>query len=321
MGCTMGDERRGTGIDVACVGETMLLLVPDPPLPPDEAETFRREIGGAESNVAIHLARRNRSAAWVSALGGDTFGRFVRSRVTSEGVDCDAVRVVSDRPTALYVKELRPTGTAVAYYRRGSAACTLGPPDADAVWRLRPRVVHTTGITAVLSPSCEQLVRTLFADAPDATLRSFDVNFRPGLHTDPLSAEVLRELALRADLVFCGLDEAEALWGVRRPEDVAELLAGAGGAVVVKQGPSGASAFHGTSVHHQPAPAVDVVEPVGAGDAFAAGVLDGVLDGADLGESLRRGSDLAGLVLQVDADLPPPPALGAAVHTNEGEGL
>jgi 2-dehydro-3-deoxygluconokinase len=318
-------ERPSTGIDVACVGETMLLLVPDPPRPPDEAETFRREIGGAESNVAIHLARRRRATAWVSALGDDTFGRFVRSRVAAEGVDCDTVRVVHDRPTALYVKELRPTGTSVAYYRSGSAACTLGPHDVECVRRLCPRIVHTSGITAVLSPSCEQLVRALLTEAQDGLLRSFDVNFRPRLHTAPETAEVLRELARRADLVFCGADEAEALWGVRQPEDVATLLSGPDACVVVKQGAAGVTAFHGPDTYHQPAPDVEVVEPVGAGDAFAAGVLDGVLDQADWGECLRRGSDLAGLVLQVDADLPPR-AGGATghgsvrVHKNEGAG-
>jgi 2-dehydro-3-deoxygluconokinase len=317
-------EQRSSGVDVACVGETMLLLVPDPPRPPEDAETFRREIGGAESNVAIHLARRARRAAWVSALGDDAFGRFVRARVRAEGVGCDAVRVVPDHPTGLYVKELRSAGTSVAYYRSGSAACTLGPSDAEAVWALRPRLVHTTGITAVLSPSCEQLVRALFADAPGATLRSFDVNFRPGLHTSPETAELLRELALRADVVFCGLDEAQALWGARHPEDVAALLGGTG-SVVVKQGAAGATAFQNSTVYHQPAPAVHVVEPVGAGDAFAAGVLDGVLDEADWGECLRRGSELAGPVLQVDTDLPPPAAgaaftrSAAAVHKKQGD--
>jgi 2-dehydro-3-deoxygluconokinase len=300
-------EPRPAGVDVACVGETMLLLVPDPPRPPDEADTFRRDIGGAESNVAIHLARRGRASAWVSALGSDAFGAYVRSRVGAEGVDCAAVRRVDGARTGLYVKELMATGTTVAYYRDGSAACTLGPDDADAVFRLRPRVMHTTGITAALSPGSRALVQRLLEDAPSTVLRSFDVNYRPTLHTDA-ARETLRDLARRADLVFCGADEAEALWGVHRPQEVAELL-GPAGCVVVKQGADGASAFCGGRTWHQPAPDVPVVEAVGAGDGFCAGVLDAVLDGAldvpDLDEALARGAALAGEVLQVDADLPP----------------
>lgn len=292
-------------MDVACVGETMLLLVPDPPRPPEQASTFRRDIGGAESNVAIHLSRRGRSTAWVSALGDDAFGAYVRDRVAEEGVDCDGVRVVPGRRTGLYVKELRPTGTTVSYYREGSAACTLAPADAGRVWQRRPRIVHTTGITAALSVGGLELVRTLFSETPRGVLRSFDVNYRPQLHGAG-SADALREIACSADVVFCGTDEATALWGVAEVERVAALFADAD-CVVVKQGPDGAMAFRGSRVWRQPPPAVRVVEPVGAGDAFAAGVLDGILDGgheADLGECLQRGADLAGQVLQVDGDLP-----------------
>jgi 2-dehydro-3-deoxygluconokinase len=296
-------ERQYGELDVACVGETMLLLVPDPPVSPDRADTFRREIGGAESNVAIHLARAGRRSGWVSAVGDDAFGEYVLSRVRTEGVDCDAVRIVGDRPTGLYVKEFRPGGTSVVYYRSGSAATTLALMDGDVVRRRRPRILHTTGITAVLSDSSRDLVRSLFADPPPGSLRSFDVNYRPRLH-GPDSADLLRALARSADIVFCGADEAQALWGVSAAAQVAEHLAGAA-RVVVKDGKRGATAFHGDTVASVPAPDVEVVEPVGAGDAFAAGVLDGVLDDAGLEACLRRGTALAGEVLQVDGDLPP----------------
>jgi 2-dehydro-3-deoxygluconokinase len=297
------EEAQRQSTDVVCVGETMLLLVPDPPSPPEQAEVFRRDIGGAESNVAIHLARRGRSTGWVSALGQDAFGEYVRARVAGEGVDCAAVRTVPGGRTGLYVKELHRTGTSVAYYRDGSAACTLGPGDAEQVWRRRPRIVHTTGITAALSPTSRTLVQQLFQEPRSAVVRSFDINYRPRLHP-PDAAEVLRELASHADVVFCGADEAEALWGVRQPNEVAELF-GPVECVVVKLGAEGAIAFRGAHTWHEPAPAVQVVEPVGAGDAFAAGVIDGLLDGRDLGICLRRGTTLAAQVLQVDGDLPP----------------
>jgi 2-dehydro-3-deoxygluconokinase len=298
----VADTRYGE-LDVACVGETMLLLVPDPPVAPNRAETFRREIGGAESNVAIHLARAGRRSGWVSALGDDAFGEYVLTRVRNEGVDCDGVRIVGDRPTGLYVKELRPGGTTVVYYRGGSAATTLAVEDGELVRRRPPRIVHTTGITAVLSDTSRDLVRSLFADPPGGALRSFDVNYRPRLH-GRASADLLRDLARSADIVFCGADEAEALWGVSDAAQVAEHLAGAA-RVVVKDGKRGATAFHGDAVVSVPAPDVEVVEPVGAGDAFAAGVLDGMLDDADLEQCLRRGAALAGDVLRVDGDLPP----------------
>ncbi|HET6392911.1 MAG TPA: sugar kinase [Blastococcus sp.] len=289
--------------DVVCVGETMVLLVPDPPRTPDLAATFRREIGGAESNVAIHLARLGRRTRWHSILGDDAFGGFVRARIADEGVDCGTVRHQPKGRTGLYVKELGADGTTVAYYRVGSAATSLGAHDLDEVLAGRPRVVHTTGITAVLSDSCASLVEALLAEPPSGVLRSFDINYRPGLHGDR-SAQRLRELAQRSDIVFCGLDEAQALWGAESPADVRDLLKGPD-TVVVKQGPDGATAYRDGQSWHSPAPRVDVVEPVGAGDAFAAGVLDGILDSADMPDCLERGAALAGAALRVDGDLPP----------------
>lgn len=288
--------------DVVCVGETMVLFVPDPPRPPESAATFRRDVGGAESNVAIHLSRLGRTTSWHSVVGDDAFGRFLRARIAEEGVACDAVRVALRHRTGLYVKELGRHATTVAYYRDGSAASTLDPSDLAGIWALRPRIVHTTGITAVLSPSSRDMVAELLQRAPHQTLRSFDVNYRPGLHDDN-SPALLRDLAQRADLVFCGLDEAHALWGVTSVHDVRDLL-DRPHTLVVKQGSDGATAFHGADRWHQSAPPVDVVEPIGAGDAFAAGVLDGILDGVDLQECLARGAGLAGQVLQVDGDLP-----------------
>ncbi|MGH3354592.1 MAG: sugar kinase [Nocardioidaceae bacterium] len=290
-------------VDAVCIGETMLLLVPDPPQPPERAETFRRDIGGAESNVAIHLSRLGRQVVWHSALGDDAFGRYVRSRVAAEGVDCSEVRFEPDHPTGLYVKEFGEAGTTVVYYRRGSAACTLGPADLHAVWARRPRLVHTTGITAAISEPGHALVAGLLDDAPAGVLRSFDVNYRPRLHAHG-GSDTLRDLAGRADIVFCGVDEANALWGASTVDEVWRLL-GPDGTLVVKQGSDGATVFQAGRRWHLPAPQVDVVEPVGAGDAFAAGVLHGVLDSAGWPECLARGNRLAAEVLQVHGDLPP----------------
>ncbi|RKS06464.1 2-dehydro-3-deoxygluconokinase [Nocardiopsis sp. Huas11] len=265
---------------------------------------FHADIGGAESNVAVHLARAGRSAAWLSALGEDPFGDLIRSRLTDAGVRCVA-RTDHARTTGLYMKEPGPEGTRVRYWRRGSAASTLGRPDAAQAWRLRPRLVHTSGITAALSPSADELVEELLDSAPPGTLRSFDVNYRPALH-DARNADRLLDLARRADLVFCGLDEAQSLWGVTDPERLRELLRGPD-LLVVKQGARGATAVRGDRSWFQAAPRVEVVEPVGAGDAFAAGFLDRFLDDAPMPECLAEGARLAGIVLGLRGDIPAQP--------------
>ncbi|MFE3461414.1 sugar kinase [Nocardiopsis aegyptia] len=331
-------------IDAVCVGETMALLIPDgrrpdgPDAPngPDSAPTpadgphsapgagpdsdgpgspprFHAEIGGAESNVAVHLARAGRSAAWLSALGDDPFGRLVRARLTASGVRCVA-RTDHERTTGLYMKEPRPEGTRVRYWRRDSAASTLGRPDAAQVWRLRPRLVHTSGITAALSASADGLVEELLDAAPPGTLRSFDVNYRPALH-DARNADRLLDLARRADLVFCGLDEAQSLWGVSDPRRLRELLRGPD-LLVLKQGAEGATAVRGDRSWFQAAPRVEVVEPVGAGDAFAAGFLDRFLDDAPMPDCLAEGARLAGVVLGLHGDIPPEPSASRDAHAS-----
>lgn len=296
--------------DAVCVGETMALLVPEPG-ESGAPRRYRAEIGGAESNVAVHLARAGRRAVWHSALGEDPFGERVREVLTASGVLCSA-RVVADRPTGLYMKQPGPEGTRVRYWRSGSAASTLDQEDAASVRRSGPRLVHTTGITAALSASADALVERLLEDTSESTLASFDVNYRPALH-GPHNAGRLLDLARRADIVFCGLDEAWSLWGVASLRELRELLPQPEW-LVAKQGAQGATAFHGERSFFQAAPEVEVVEPVGAGDAFAAGFLHRLLEGSPVPECLAEGAELAGTVLGMEGDIPPPPtpAVGGA---------
>lgn len=292
-------------VDVACVGETMLLLVPDPPAAPADAERFRRDIGGAESNVAIGLRRLGLTTTWHSVLGDDAFGDYVHSRIAGEGVSC-VVRRDPDRTTGLYVKELRGEATTVRYYRSTSAAARLVADDIDQVIERRPALVHTSGITPSLSPQNQEMIGLLWRRVPEATTLSFDVNFRPALH-DAGAAPMLLDLANRADLVFCGEDEAAALWGTTSPEQVRELIHGPA-TLVVKQGAKGATAFGGDGRLFHPAPVIDVVEPVGAGDAFAAGFLHEFLRGGGNAAALAGGTRLAAAALSVHGDLPDPAA-------------
>src|SRR5689334_22185301 len=103
--------------DVCCVGETMVVLAPDPPSPLIGADLLRRGIGGAESNVACYLAQLGLRAGWVSRLGADPFGAYVRTGLTAVGVDCSLVGTDPEAPTGVYFKD---PGVRVHYYRRGS---------------------------------------------------------------------------------------------------------------------------------------------------------------------------------------------------------
>ena len=283
--------------DAVCVGESMALAAPDPPGPLRQARTLRLDVAGAESNVATYLAMLGAKVAWISRVGADPLGGMMLDRLAGDGVDTQLVEVDPTAPTGVFFKDPGPDGTRVHYYRRGSAAACMGRE----VWaKAHARLAHLSGVTPALSGSCADLV-AYGLDSKPATM-SFDVNFRPALWAAEVAAPVLGDLANRADLVFVGLDEAETLWHTRTPEEVRAKLPRPA-TLVVKDAAVGATSFTASGTCFVPAPAVTVVEPVGAGDAFAAGYLYGVLRGLAEPARLRLGHLVAGSALAAVGDI------------------
>lgn len=289
-----------SGPEVLCIGETMALFVPAEPGPPDEVKRWLRTIGGAESNVACNLPTLGVRSGWVSAVGDDPFGRAMLREVASHGVDVSACFVDPTRPTGLYVKESGAGGSPVRYYRAGSAASAMDPSLLDRLDLDGVRVLHLSGITPALSESCLALVRALLEMPRDDRLISFDVNLRPALWTgrDP---RLLAELAGQADIVLTGDDEAQHVWGTGDPAELRALLPEPR-TLVVKHGERGATLVEGEPLF-APALKVDVVEPVGAGDAFAAGFLAATLRGAEPLARLRQGHLQAAVTLLTHDDV------------------
>jgi 2-dehydro-3-deoxygluconokinase len=289
-------------MDVLTIGETMVLVTPDRPQPLQDATGFRLEIGGAESNVACHLVAAGVPAAWAGAVGDDPLGRRLIATLRARGVDTSLVVVDPDAPTGVYFKDPGPDGTRVHYYRAGSAASRLGPDFAAGLPLESASLVHLSGITAALSESCRGLLEEVIriratVDRPI----SFDVNYRPALWDVPTAAAELLDLARRCDLVFVGRDEAEVLWGTSTAEQIQALI-GPGRRLVVKDGDVGAHVFADGTIHFAPARVVDVIEPVGAGDAFAAGYLAADLAGESPTAALERGHRFAAAALSTTGD-------------------
>ncbi|MBM7829861.1 2-dehydro-3-deoxygluconokinase [Agromyces cerinus] len=290
--------------EVVALGETMALVAPALAEPLETADEFRVDSAGAEANVAAHLAALGRRAAWAGRLGDDALGRRVARHLRDRGVDTRWVETDDEAPTGVYFKD---PGRGVRYYRAGSAASRMTPSFLDGLPLDSARVVHVSGITPALSASCDDLVDALvgrIADSP--ALLSFDVNHRSALWQAGVAAGRLRELASRADLVFVGLDEAEALWGTETPEAVRALLPEPA-LLIVKDGAIAATEFRDgadSAPTRVPARSVEVVEAVGAGDAFAAGYLASLLNGGDASERLAAGHARAVTVLGDTADFP-----------------
>ncbi|HEY2279443.1 MAG TPA: sugar kinase [Streptosporangiaceae bacterium] len=297
---TNGVPRAGDRApDVVCLGETMAMVAPDPPRPLTAARTLALSQGGAESNVAIWLARLGCPAAWCSRLGDDALGRRVLAEVAAAGVDTSPVVLDASAPTGVYFKDPQPNATSVLYYRDRSAAARMDERDADRALAVPRRLLHLTGITPALSDSCAHAVDHAITRAAQLGVTvSFDVNYRPALWPNPdAAATALGRLARRCGVVFVGCDEAALLWGASSVSDIQAAL-GSPGTLVVKDGPRAArSTDDGSSVTTVAALPVEVVEPVGAGDAFAAGWLYGWLRGLPAAARLRLGHLIASSAL------------------------
>jgi 2-dehydro-3-deoxygluconokinase len=257
-------------------GETMGLVAADGIGPLEYARGFSFGIGGAESNVAIGVARLGGSATWLGRVGRDATGDLIARRLVAEGVTAQVVR--DDSFTGLMVRHRR-TGalTHVDYHRAGSAGSHLSPTDLPAAFDAD--ILHVTGITPALSSSARATVFQAVEQArTQGVTVSVDVNYRAKLWSRFDAAPVLRDLVSRADIAFAGPDEAALFLGDDEP---VAGLAGLGPAeVVVKDGARGCAALIEGQRYAVPALPATVVDPVGAGDAFVAAYLADRVAGA-----------------------------------------
>ncbi|HEU4947057.1 MAG TPA: sugar kinase [Kribbella sp.] len=294
-----------------CLGEAMIVLAGATGVPLEDVETFRRSVGGAECNVAGGLAALDVSTSWISRVGADAFGRHVLNDLHARRVEVGGVEGDPARPTGMYVKHTLDGRTRMHYYRAGSAAAAMDEAflDRDAVRsRLAAAdVVHTTGITAAISTSAAAMLDRL-AVLRDSLgfLLSVDLNWRPVLWHDEDPAPLWR-LLRAADVVLMGADEAEVFASTSDPNRLRHLL-GPRSTLVLKSDEHSALALSPDGRRTEvPALTVDVVDPVGAGDAFAAGYLAGMLHGLPMKQRLRLGHLSAATVLAVPDDHATPP--------------
>ncbi|HWR85172.1 MAG TPA: sugar kinase [Rhodoglobus sp.] len=270
------------------LGETMALFRGASIGSLSHEHAFELGIGGAESNVAIGVARLGGSAAWMGRVGADGFGERVLRELRAEGLDLRAT-VDEGARTGLMVKERRTAGlTRVLYYRAGSAGSRLAASDLDEELIRSAGVLHVTGITPALSDAAAGAVRAAVDLAVAAGVPvSFDVNHRASLWSADAAVPVYRELAARSTAVFAGEDEAAMLVGDGTPQELAERLAALGpGQVVIKLGAEGCLALVDGATYAVPAVPVQPVDTVGAGDAFVAGYLAELLDGRSVEQRL-----------------------------------
>jgi 2-dehydro-3-deoxygluconokinase len=277
-------------VKVLTVGESMALLDPleDGELQLGMPLTLR--FAGAESNFAIALARLGIDVAWVSRLGRDPFGDLIVGTVDREGVDTRWVRR-DDAPTGIFCKWRSDGATKVTYRRAGSAASKLQVGDVPDEALDGVHIVHLTGITMAISESARELVLDVARRANDrgATV-VFDPNFRPALPDTPEAAAARQRAVLEhVDWYLCGEGESALLWPDDEIPVPSVIRVGARGAIV-------------DGIEVPPPGTTSVIDEVGAGDAFAAGFVYGLLQGWEPVECARAGNVIAACALAGTGD-------------------
>lgn len=294
--------------DVTTVGEVMLRLSVPPGQRLETASRLDLFPGGAEANMVVALAQLGRRCAWVSGLPANPLGRLVANHLRSAGVDLGGIVWCETGRVGTYYVEFGPPPRPiqVIYDRADSCASHLGPDQVDWDYLLNTRLVHLTGITPALSPSCRALVTEVVERARAAGVAiSFDINFRRKLWSEAEAAAGLTPLIQNVELLFCGQSDARQLFDCTgSPEQIVQGLTERSNAhhIVVTLGDGGVVAWDGAEYWHEPALPVQIVDRLGAGDALAAGVIHGWLDG-DLALGLRYGVVLAALALSQHGDM------------------
>ncbi len=311
--------------DVTTFGEAMLRLSVPEGTRLQTATQFDVIPAGAEANVMTLLARLGRRCGWHSALPDNATGYMVGEHLRRAGVDLDGVIWHEQGRVGVYYLEFAvpPRAIQVIYDRADSCITHLTVDTLRWDRLLDTRLVHLTGITPALSPSCGEIIKQIIARAKDAGVPlSFDINYRQKLWSESEAREWLTPVIQGVDLLFCGQGDARRVFGIDgAPEDMVIRLAELSHAkkVVVSIGDQGAIGWDGTQVYQQPAVPVQVIDRIGAGDGLASGVIHGWLDGNfELG--LRYGATLAALALSQRGDMviTTPAELASLMATTHG---
>jgi 2-dehydro-3-deoxygluconokinase len=293
--------------DLVTVGEAMLRLTTPAGSRLENAQELRLTVGGAEANVAVAIARMGRTAAWISRLPATALGRRVAAELRTHGVDLSSVRWVDGERLGTYFVEPsgQPRAIEVIYDRADSAASNLSSDDVAWDEVEHAGVVHLTGITPALSPSCRELSFEVARRAKAAGVAvTVDVNYRAALWSPADARETLTELCSLASLVVVAERDARTVFELDgdtvKMAGRAQELFGVGSVVLTRSIDGCAWRLDG-SEGEAPAFPTHVVDRIGAGDAFAAGVVLGVLDG-DVRHGIDLGRAMAALTAGVDGD-------------------
>ncbi len=293
---------------IVLLGEPMGLFMANETRAISEVKTFTASIAGAEYNVAVGLARLGHTPAYCTRLGFDPMGEKILNGLRQNGISTDLVMQAEGELTGLMMKSSTQKGDPdIAYYRKGSAASKISPHDIDGLDLYGCERLHVTGIFPAVSESALSATRRLISRAQALGIPySFDPNLRPQLWADKgQMVQTLNSLAQGAETVLPGIGEGKQLTGQDSPEGIADFYHAMGVKnVVVKLGADGAfySEKDGAKGVSSGFPVEKIVDTVGAGDGFAAGVVSALAEGETLEQAAFRGNVIGAVQITHKSD-------------------
>lgn len=290
--------------EVVTFGESMALMLPTGNKGIEYSHTLECTFGGAETNVAIGLARLGIRVGWFSQLGEDPLATMMIKALRGEGIDVSRVKCTTAASTGLMMREVIAGQSSVYYFRRNSAASLMSPDMLDEAYIAGARILHVTGITMSISETaCQAVIEAVRLARKHGVKVSFDPNLRLKLWSVEKARQFILPLAAEADYFLPGLDELKLLYGIDDESALFAKLHELGNVCVVKGGDYENVLLQGGKEARIPYFAADhVVDTVGAGDAFCAGFLSGLLRNKSLEESVRIGNLLGSMVIQTEGD-------------------
>jgi 2-dehydro-3-deoxygluconokinase len=276
-------------------GEPMGLLISQETGAFEDVSGYYVTTCGAEFNVAIGMTRLEHKVGFYTKLGDDPFGKRIVKMMNKEHISTELIEFIPDRFTGFMLKSKVLKGDPdIFYFRKNSAASTISPEDIDKLDLSSYDAIHMTGITPAISSSARAATLRLYEKARERGMFfTFDPNIRVQLWPDKEEMKsFMNGMAAKCDIFFPGIKEAKMLTGLEEPEEIAQMYRSIGSkCVIIKMGSKGAYFSTENDSGYVPGfKAEKVVDTVGAGDGFAAGVLTGLKEGLSLRDSIKRGN-------------------------------
>ncbi len=314
-------------MDLVTFGEAMVRLTPPSSQRIEQARSFDAYVGGGELNVAVAAARLGVSSRWVSRLPENALGRMIANRAREQGVDVSVEWTTGDR-AGVYYAELgaAPRASSVLYDRAASSISRIAPGTVD--WASAfsgARWFHVSGITPALSASAAKVTAESLVAAKKAGLTvSYDLNYRSKLWSAKEARAIQEPLMQHVDVLITTEEDTRVVFGIAESKNAYEHLdaesydevartlqkrfALQAVAVTLRENPlvlvnswSAIVAAEG-EIHRAPRYEVEVVDRIGAGDAFSGGLIVSRLENRGWHDTVRFATATSALKHSIPGD-------------------